>query len=366
MSVDYGIDQDQFVELLGVDWENDSGGCVKICCPFHDDSHPSLKIYPEVGRASHCYVCGETYSWPFLLAKVRGVSFPEACRMMQLPDGNYGDASIRGSIKINMNFCDKPVYVEQFTEKHNKCHKDYPISVAKWLEKKGLRRVAQDLDWRWHNGDVFKKWGKGIVIPYKNKEGEVVWERFRAEAIEGNFEKPIGPADVGIQPYFGSYRKNDTVFLVEGESDAASIYDHHGSAIGIPGARARKAINTVACFIADQPYITRVVLCGDQDVSGKEMNRLYREALAKFVDRPLEIIEYQHQTQDKKADVNDDHARGLLKLPIKWTSFYDMNHERNYGLFGSYKPSEALETQKTVNYKERLKQWLKKRITTLQ
>lgn len=357
------LDQDKFLDLLGVDYER-AGKLVRICCPFHDDTRPSLVIYPE-GRASHCYVCGETYSWPYLLAKVRNVSFPKACQMMQLPDGQYGDVEMRGQIKIDMGFCAEPVFVDQFTEKHELCPKNYPISVTKWLEKKGLCRVAQDLDWRWHDGSVFKKWGRGIVIPYK-KDGKVIWERFRAEAIEGNFVKPIGPADVGIQPYFDTFRKNDTVYLVEGESDAASIYGHHGSAIGIPGAKAKKAINSVACFINDQPYISRIVLCGDQDVAGQEMNRLYREALAKFVDRPLEIIEYQHQTEDKKADVNDDHARGLLKVPIRWTSFYDKNHERNYGVFGSYKPSKGLETQKTVDYKERMKQWLKKRITTSQ
>lgn len=361
------IDQDQFIDLLGVDWEKDSSGCVKICCPFHDDTHPSLKIYPEMGRACHCYVCGQTWSWPWLLAKVKNVSFPEACRMMQLPDGSYNNGGTRGALKIDMTFCDKPTFVDAFTEKHEKCNKKYPISVTKWLEKKGLCRAAQDLDWRWHDGSVFKKWGKGILIPYKDEEGNVIWERFRGEAIEGNFEKPIGPADVGIQPYYNTFRKNDTVYLVEGESDAASIYDHHGSAIGIPGARAKKAINSVACFINDRPYITRAVLCGDQDVSGKEMNKLYREALSKFVDRPLEIIEYEHQVEDKKADVNDDHARGLLKLPIKWTSFYGDNHERNYGVFGgvisTLEAPQGPSNEKKVSYTERIKTWLKKRIT---
>lgn len=333
--MEHSIAQEDLLNLLGVDYENAGMGRVKVVCPFHEDTHPSMLIYPDYTDACHCFACGETCSWPWLLAAVRGVSFPEACRMLQFPEGDYGDGSMKGQIKIDMNFCDEPIYIEQFTEKHEKCLKNYPISGAKWLEKKGLCRVARDLDWRWHDGTVFKHWGKGFVIPYKNQEGQVVWERFRGEAIEGNFEKPIGPAQIGIQPYFDTFRKNDTLYLVEGESDAASIYDHGGSAIGIPGAKAKKAINTVACFINDTPYIDRVVLCGDQDTAGQDMNRLYREVINKFVERNIEIIDYEHKVEDKKADVNDDHSRGLLKLPIKWTSVYGKNHERNYGLFGA-------------------------------
>lgn len=354
------IDRDDFLNLLGVDYEK-TGKLVKIICPFHDDTHPSLNIYPDIDRSSHCFACGETYSWPWILAKVRGIPFPEACRMLELPDGEYGGPSNSGKIKIDLNFCNEPVFVDQFTKKHEQCSKDYPPSMVKWLEKKGLTGVASKLDWRWHDGTVFKKWGKGIVIPYK-KNGEVIWERFRGEVTNGLFQKPIGPVDIGIQPYFGAYRKNDTVYLVEGESDAASVYYYGGSAIGIPGAKAKKAINTVACFIADHEYITRVVLCGDEDAAGQDMNRLYREALNKFVERPLEIIEYEHQFKDKKADVNDDHTRGIMSVPIQWTSYYGYNHERNYGVFGSHSASEGPEQPETLSYKERMEQWLKKRI----
>lgn len=275
-----------------------------------------------------------------------------------------------GQIRIDVNFCDEPRFVEQFTKKHEACLKNYPISGTKYLEKKGLCRVAQDLDWRWHDGSQFKRWGNGIVIPYK-VDGKVVWERFRKESIEGNFEKPIGPVDVPIQPYLTTFRKNDVVYIVEGESDAASIYAHGGSAIGLPGAKSKKCINTVACLINDNDYITKVVLCGDMDTAGQDMNKLCREALGKFVERKLEIDEYQHQVQYKKADVNDDHARGLLKIPLKAQCVYGANHERNFGPFGGVvngsvssqeATGEVLE-EKTEKYKERIVEWLKKRFT---
>lgn len=357
------IDRDKFLELLGVDYET-AGSLVKIICPFHDDSHPSLVIYPDIGGGAHCFTCGESYSWPWVLAAVRNIHFGKACQMLELPDGQYGDPTQRGKIKIDMNFCAEPVYVDDFTKKHELCNKNYPISVTNWLEKKNLLKVAQKLDWRWHDGTVFKCWGRGIVIPYK-RDGKVVWERFRAETIENNFAKPISPPDVGIQPYYDTFRNNDTVYAVEGESDAASIYDMLGSAIGIPGAKAKKAINSVACFINDQPYIENVVLCGDMDHAGQEMNQLYRTALAKFVSRPLNIIEYQHQVDDKKADVNDDHARHLLHLPREHWCLYGDNHTRNYGEFGHLEPISATLEPKTVNYKERMEKWLKNKAMSL-
>lgn len=356
------LDRDKFIDLLGVGYEK-AGNLYKIVCPFHDDTDPSLAIYPTYEEGSYCFSCGESASWPWILAKVKDIPFPKACEMLELPDGEYNVGPKPVGVKIEMNFCDAPKYVENFTEKHEQCSKDFPESALKWLEKKGLTKTATELDWRWHDGTVFKKWGKGIVIPYK-QDGKVVWERFRAETIEGNFTKPIGPVDVGIQPYYSAYRKNDAVYLVEGESDAASIYYHFGSAIGIPGAKAKKAINSVACFINDQPYIKEVVLCGDLDQSGQDMNRLYREALGKFVERPLKITEYEHKVEDKKADVNDDHSRKLLKLPMQHWSIYDQNHTRNYGVFGSQTAQEGPEAQETVNYKERMKKWLKKRITS--
>lgn len=89
------ITQEQLLDLLEVDYENAGMGRVKIVCPFHDDTHPSMLIYPDYTEACHCFACDETCSWPWLLAKVRGCSFPEACRMLQFPDGNYGNGETR-------------------------------------------------------------------------------------------------------------------------------------------------------------------------------------------------------------------------------------------------------------------------------
>lgn len=40
------MDEESFINLLGVDYKRESG-LFKICCPFHHDTHPSLVVYPQ-------------------------------------------------------------------------------------------------------------------------------------------------------------------------------------------------------------------------------------------------------------------------------------------------------------------------------
>ena len=37
-------------------YDPDRTDCIK--CPFHNDTHPSLRIYSEPGRGFYCYSCG--------------------------------------------------------------------------------------------------------------------------------------------------------------------------------------------------------------------------------------------------------------------------------------------------------------------
>ena len=45
------------------------------CCPFHDERHPSMKIYPDGYRCFACGEHGDAISW---VMKHDGLSFPQA------------------------------------------------------------------------------------------------------------------------------------------------------------------------------------------------------------------------------------------------------------------------------------------------
>lgn len=47
-----------------------------ICCPFHNDTHPSMKV----GRRYFCFACGEKGDVLDFVSKLENVSLPEAAR----------------------------------------------------------------------------------------------------------------------------------------------------------------------------------------------------------------------------------------------------------------------------------------------
>ena len=50
-----------------------------MCCPFHGEKNPSLKIYPRTG-GWHCFGCGKGGSVIDFVMEHEGCSFPEAVR----------------------------------------------------------------------------------------------------------------------------------------------------------------------------------------------------------------------------------------------------------------------------------------------
>ena len=326
---------EEFVRYLGVDYEK-KGNYIRIVCPFHADSHPSLLIYPEIERGSYCFACATACSWAWLAVKVKGISYKQA--LEDLGQEVLQPSAVKNTVvpPPAMSFCGEPKdkIIEAFTTKHNACSTEWPDKMRAWLEGKKLLEVARELDWRWNSAVAsnFKFWGDGIVIPYKIGS-RVVYERYRAlNKATGRFEKPKGPIDVPIQPYFNTFRPNNVVCIAEGESDSASLYAHGMSAIGIPGAMAKKAINTVVAFICDRSvknggYIDTVCACGDKDESGRKMNQLIRQAVMDIC-TGVNVVEYTPESSDLKADVNDDHAAGLLKVPVEWTCHFGENYNR--------------------------------------
>lgn len=215
-------DNESFAQYLGVDYQR-KGNLIYITCPYHADNHPSMVIYPNHDRACHCFPCGTTVSWEYLAMAIKGITYPEALK--ELGNDTLPVSEIKRTIKAPspMSFCDEPNprLTEAFTERMKRCSDEYPAQLTEWLEKKHLLDTAKKLRWKWQNSGVFRHWSDGLVIPYIFN-GKCVYARFRGlqTAEQGGmlkFEKPKGPMNVPIQPYFSTFRKNDTVFVTEGE-----------------------------------------------------------------------------------------------------------------------------------------------------
>lgn len=53
----------------------------KMICPFHNDSHPSMQVYPGDG-GYHCFVCGVGGDVINFVQRLFGLDFMDACRKM--------------------------------------------------------------------------------------------------------------------------------------------------------------------------------------------------------------------------------------------------------------------------------------------
>ena len=49
-----------------------------ICCPWHNEDTPSLKLYPE-SRGWHCFGCGKSGDVIDMVSHVEGLSLQDAC-----------------------------------------------------------------------------------------------------------------------------------------------------------------------------------------------------------------------------------------------------------------------------------------------
>jgi 5S rRNA maturation endonuclease (ribonuclease M5) len=287
-------------------------------------------IYPELDRGAYCFVCGKSYNWGWLAHLIKGIPYKQACEEVGQPLADNG--GIERNFKTETTqFCDdrERVFIDAYNDRHSKCSTEYPQEMVEWLEKKHLTETAKKLDWRWHDGTVFKGWGKGIVITYfKLGTKDIDYERIREWNGKG-FDKPKGSFSMTIEPYFSTFRPNSVQFVVEGESDCASIDEHGCSAIGLPGAVTKKAINTVVATLNDLPFVKSVIVCGDDDDAGRTMNNLVVEAVHKIAPR-LVVKPYKHLLHEKGSDMNDEHVKGILKPPVQFTANFRENYKRNY------------------------------------
>lgn len=322
-----------------------------IPCPFHNDTNPSMAVYDD-GAWCFSGCGGKYYNLAYLASEVKGITYGEALKDLGAERLEASDKMVDYRPTEILHFCEPnpDKYVEAFQTAHAKCSTEYPPEMVEWLERKKLTEVAKKFDWRWHDGTVYKKWGKGIVIPYQDPSqgGAIVYERFRAwNEKEHKFEKVISPVGTNSVPYLATFRGNSRQWICEGESDCCSLYALGESAVGIPGSTAKKVINTIIAMFNDINVVEEVIVCGDEDAAGQGMNLYVEEAVKKIAPR-LRVSRYEHVLHDNKADMSDEYVKGVLRLPDALKT-----QEQ-----GSPKLAEVKDTFDFGKYTDELSAWL--------
>lgn len=304
------MDEESFINLLGVDYKRE-GGLFKICCPFHHDTHPSLVVYPQ-DRGYCCYPCARTGTWQELYKEIKGCEWKEAYDILEI-DGEYHTEK-KPTIRFEFVDPEETKFVEAVNERYAgtlqlSCPEAKP--AREFLQRKHLLEPAIKQGWRWDLGKFVQSKPRGaLVIPYC-EDGKIVSCRLRTLEADGSLSKPKTLKGTHARPFVLLREGNDTLYICEGETDALSLYTSGCSVVAVPGAGQKKCINTAVLY-AELMDVKTVISCGDNDGPGKKMNELVQKAVHSLTNAKFETLA--PEKIGGLNDINDAFVAGKLNL----------------------------------------------------
>jgi len=200
-----------------------TGGYLLTKCPFHfPDNDPSFQFRPEDGRWN-CFGCKRKGTGFDFLMQADGIDFPEALKKV---------ADIAG------------VYEEEPRPRR-------ALTLREYAEAKRL-----PLDFLQSLGLMDSV--KGLAIPYKGRDGHLLRTQIRKRMERpkrGNDNRFYWAKDGEGAPLYGLWRDmpGDWILLVEGASDAHTLWYYGIPAYGAPGADTFKA--EMAAEVADRKTV---------------------------------------------------------------------------------------------------------------
>lgn len=194
----------------------ESDGWVKIRCPLpgHNDRNPSFSFRPDNGQW-RCWSQCDDHGSPFdFIMKLQGCTFAEAVSYAaELFGLDAARPATRSQTRATLR-----TYAEA---------KRLPMDFLQGLG------VADGI----YSGD--KGNSKAMLIPYRNRAGEVVTSRarFKMEKPEGRKDNRFAWPKGAKLLLYGLWRDmpGDSMLLVEGESDCHTLWYHGIAAYGVPG-----------------------------------------------------------------------------------------------------------------------------------
>ena len=122
-----------------------------ICCPFHNEKTPSMKIYEQ---DFHCFGCGEHGDTISFVQKLFGLSFPDTLKKIDIDFGLnlYGEHSFEDLRKAH--YRQKQIQAERERKKREKQQADdeYWKVFDEWkrLDDNKRNYAPKTLDEEWH------------------------------------------------------------------------------------------------------------------------------------------------------------------------------------------------------------------------
>ena len=171
------------------------------CCPFHQEKNSSFGINLTTG-VYHCFACSEKGSITDFIAKMKNISNKQAWK--ELVDQGLAD-------EFNSSYT-----IEDFAkEKHLE---------VKFLEQFGIKSAEN---------------GISVAIPYFDENSQIIRTRYRnrPNSTPRFYWDNQGNSTTLYGLWALNKYSNDYIVLVEGETDALSLWTHGIQCFGVPGAK---------------------------------------------------------------------------------------------------------------------------------
>lgn len=201
-------------------------------CPFHDDHHPSLAVYPERGTFC-CFACGERGDVIRFLMLVEGISFREAVRRLE-------EKWINGKEKRRL------ILLPPSTSSVPPAPHAYPLPDLQVFERLLMPYLPEDtrLTETWINfgvslaphllPDSWKAYSNRIIFPLHDEDGHLIG--FAGRRLRDNTDQPkyINPPSssrfrkgewlYGLYQARKAIQQKGYVYVVEGYKDLLAMH----------------------------------------------------------------------------------------------------------------------------------------------
>jgi len=253
------------------------GSQVKIPCPFHSETKPSLSINLE-RNIFHCFGCGESGNIVTFVQKMEGCNQEQALKLLESKfEIEEADGYNLEALSSSLDSCGRNNFFEERRKRAFLYSKIIDLTKGKgwnYWKKRGIKRetfenhllgkVDENILNLECEGVSFKYMVGRYTIPYV-VDDVVVNVQTRASEGDTNSAKyiPIIPKQrVGL--YNQKALCRETVVICEGAIDTLILEQNGITAVGVPGVR------TFSSTWTSMFYGKNLYVCYDNDDAGRD------------------------------------------------------------------------------------------------
>ncbi len=281
-----------------IKWDGDDKK--NISCPFHEDKKPSCSLDNEK-KVFNCFSCEQSGDYYAFIAEKEGLDckseFQEVLEIAEKIAGtNYLEPKEKASPGKRGSSNQKTVLSPEKVQKYSK-QLQSSAQVKKWFFDKGISSETLEKA-NIGYGACAQYGGKSVIhFPYQDRKGNFITNRVRClkkgsvvMSLEGSKNELF---------LLSNLNKTDRVFITEGETDTLTVFQHTNEVVGVTSATGFKE-----GFLREFKHLKEVILCGDNDDSGKDFNK---STIALFQKKYPHIKTYylDWKGAPEKFDVND-------------------------------------------------------------